>query len=78
MLVLTRRIGEAIMIGDQIEVTVLSSDGMKVRLGIGAPSEVPVHRREIYLEIKTKEGAAGSLAADADQPATRPRRRRAR
>lgn len=54
MLVLTRRLGEAIMIGDDIEVTVLASDGSKVKLGIHAPSEVPVHRREVYIEIKSQ------------------------
>ena len=73
MLVLTRKIGEAIMIGDDIEVTVLSSDGSKVRLGIQAPGSVPVHRKEIYLEIKTREGPL----AGADQPSVRARRRRA-
>jgi carbon storage regulator len=88
MLVLTRRIGEAIMIGDQVEVTVLSSDGTKVRLGIQAPTSIPVHRKEIYLEIKAREGApAGDeepIAGDeepiagGEQPIARPRRRRAR
>ena len=74
MLVLTRKIGEAIMIGDDIELTVLSSDGTKVRLGIAAPGSVPVHRKEIYLEIKTREGPL----AGAEQPLARARRRRAR
>jgi carbon storage regulator len=88
MLVLTRRIGEAIMIGDQVEVTVLSTDGMKVRLGIAAPTSVPVHRREIYLEIKAREGplaggeepiAGGEQPiAGGERPIARPRRRRAR
>ena len=78
MLVLTRRIGEAIMIGDHVEVTVLSSDGMKVRLGIEAPSSVPVHRREIYLEIKSRQGPGAAVAPGAEQPLARPRRRRAR
>ena len=52
MLVLTRKDKESIMIGDDIEVTVLSSDGAKVRLGIQAPSNVSVHRTEVYLEIR--------------------------
>ena len=85
MLVLTRRIGEAIMIGDHIEVTVLSSDGMKVRLGIQAPTSVPVHREEIYLEIKSREGPAATTEpegeqpiAGGEQPIARPRRRRVR
>lgn len=51
MLVLTRRAGESILIGDDVEVTVLAVDGSKVRLGIKAPISVPVHRREIYLAI---------------------------
>ena len=52
MLVLTRRSRQSIMIGDDIEVTVLSNDGVKVRLGIQAPAEVPVHRTEVYWEIQ--------------------------
>ena len=55
MLILTRRIGEAIDIGDQIEVTVLSVKGKQVRLGIEAPEDVPVHREEIYDEIRLAE-----------------------
>ena len=54
MLVLTRKAKQSIMIGDEIEVTVLSNDGAKVRLGIQAPSNVPVHRMEIYLEIQAQ------------------------
>jgi carbon storage regulator len=54
MLVLTRKDKESIMIGDDIEVTVLSSDGAKVRLGIQAPSNVSVHRTEVYLEIQAQ------------------------
>ena len=61
MLVLTRKSGQGIMIGEDIEVTVLSSNGTKVRLGIQAPADVPVHRTEIYLEIQTQAGeSAGS------------------
>jgi carbon storage regulator len=55
MLVLTRKIRESIMIGDDVEVTVLASDGVKVRLGITAPADIPVHRTEIYLEIKSQD-----------------------
>jgi carbon storage regulator len=54
VLVLTRKARQSIMIGDEIEVTVLSNDGAKVRLGIQAPSNVPVHRMEIYLEIQAQ------------------------
>jgi carbon storage regulator len=50
MLVLTRKPRESVIIGDDIEVTVLGVVGEKVRLGIAAPREVPVHRKEIYLE----------------------------
>ena len=52
MLVLTRKVKQSIMIGDEIEVRVLSNDGTKVRIGIQAPSNVPVHRTEIYLAIQ--------------------------
>lgn len=52
MLVLTRRVGEVIVVGDTISVTVLSVSSGHVRLGIEAPSEVPVHRREVYDRIK--------------------------
>jgi carbon storage regulator len=52
VLVLTRKVKQSIMIGDEIEVRVLSNDGTKVRIGIQAPSNVPVHRTEIYLAIQ--------------------------
>jgi len=54
MLVLTRVAGEGIMIGDSVEVIVLSNNGGKVRLGIKAPAEIPVHRTEIYLAIQAQ------------------------
>jgi carbon storage regulator len=66
------------MIGDDIEVTVLSSDGAKMRLGIQAPASVPVHRMEIYLEIQAQE-AQGRESAGSEQPdLPRARRRLAR
>lgn len=64
MLVLSRKNGESIMIGDDIEVTVLSNDGAKVRLGISAPSDIPVHRREIYLEIQAQDRKSVSEPED--------------
>jgi carbon storage regulator len=55
MLVLTRKSNQSIMIGDDIEVSVLAVMGEKVRIGISAPREVPVFRKEVYLEIKLDE-----------------------
>jgi carbon storage regulator len=52
MLVLTRKANQSIMIGDEIEVSVLAVAGEKVRVGIQAPREVPVYRREVYIEIQ--------------------------
>lgn len=59
MLVLTRKSNQSIMIGDDVEVSVLSIMGEKVRIGIQAPREIPVFRKEVYLEIQ-QEKAAGS------------------
>ena len=58
MLVLTRKSNQSIMIGDDIEVSVLSVMGEKVRIGIQAPQKVPVFRKEIYLEIHREAGAS--------------------
>jgi carbon storage regulator len=57
MLVLTRKSNQSIMIGDDVEVSVLSVMGEKVRIGIQAPQEVPVFRKEIYLEIHREDGS---------------------
>ena len=54
MLILTRRVGEALMIGDDISVTVLATKGNQVRLGGSAPKNVSVHREEIYQRIQTE------------------------
>jgi carbon storage regulator len=62
MLVLTRKSNLSIMIGDDIEVSVLAIMGEKVRIGIAAPRDVPVFRKEVYLEIK-EEGADSSKDA---------------
>ncbi len=52
MLVLSRRIGETLVIGDDVTLTVLAMNGNHVRIGINAPKEVPVHREEIYKQIQ--------------------------
>ena len=58
MLVLTRKSNQSIMIGDDIEVSVLSVMGEKVRIGIQAPRDIPVFRKEVYLEIQQERMAA--------------------
>ena len=57
MLVLTRKSNQSIMIGDNIEVSVLAIVGEKVRIGIQAPRDVPVFRKEVYLEIQDESNA---------------------
>jgi carbon storage regulator len=58
VLVLTRKSNQSIMIGDEIEISVLAIMGEKVRIGIEAPRSVPVYRREVYVEIKQDEEKA--------------------
>jgi carbon storage regulator len=68
MLVLTRKANQSIMIGDDIEVSVLSVVGEKVRLGIQAPRDVPVFRKEVFIEIQAQNvEAAGSSKAALDE-----------
>ena len=55
MLILTRRIGETLMIGDDVTVTVLGVKGTQVRVGINAPKDVPVHREEIFDRVKKEK-----------------------
>ena len=62
MLVLTRKTNQSIMIGDEIEISVLSVVGDKVRIGIQAPRSVPVYRREVYLEIQREHDSEAPLA----------------
>ena len=56
MLILTRRVGETLMIGNEVTVTVLGVKGNQVRIGVNAPKDVAVHREEIYDRIKREEG----------------------
>jgi carbon storage regulator len=60
MLVLTRKSNQSIMIGDDIEVSVLAIMGEKVRIGIQAPRDVPVFRKEVYLEIQEESAGEGA------------------
>ena len=60
MLILTRRIGETLMIGDDTEVTVIGVKGNQIRLGVTAPKDVAVHREEIYQRIQNEKVAVGS------------------
>ncbi|HEY3315688.1 MAG TPA: carbon storage regulator CsrA [Bacillota bacterium] len=64
MLVLTRKLKESIIIGDDIEVTVVDVKGDQVKLGIVAPSHVSVHRREVYEEIQRENLAAARARVD--------------
>lgn len=65
MLLLARRKGESVLIGDTVEITVIALDARRVRLGIRAPTEVPVYRRELYESIRTEN----RRSADADPDA---------
>jgi carbon storage regulator len=67
VLVLTRKSNQSIMIGDDIEVSVLSIMGEKVRIGIQAPRDIPVFRKEVYLEIQQEQiNAQGPARAEVD------------
>ena len=62
MLILTRRVGETVMIGDDVTITVLGVKGNQVRVGINAPKHVAVHREEIYERIKREQQSSAEVA----------------
>ncbi|MBV8943422.1 MAG: carbon storage regulator CsrA [Solirubrobacterales bacterium] len=64
MLVLTRKSDQSIMIGDEIEISVLAIMGEKVRIGIQAPRDIPVFRKEVYLEIQQERVQEGNAARE--------------
>ncbi len=66
MLVLTRKSNQSIMIGDDIEVSVLAIMGEKVRIGIQAPRDIPVFRKEVYLEIQQERGTTKDAREEVD------------
>lgn len=68
MLVLSRKVNETIIINDNIVITVVDIRGDKVRLGIEAPKDVPVHRQEVYDAIKRAEGTEGARRAYSNSP----------
>ncbi len=73
MLILTRRVGESIVIGDDVTVTIVEAGRDHVRIGIDAPRSVPVHRQEVYAAISQENEAAGEVDATdvlTDRPAT--------
>lgn len=63
MLILTRKIGESLLIQDEVEITVLSIRGSQVKIGVKAPKEITVHRKEIYERIKALSEERGHINA---------------
>jgi len=66
MLILTRRVGETLMIGDEVTVTVLGVKGNQVRIGVNAPKDVSVHREEIYERIKREDQTDDVIGLDSE------------
>ena len=65
MLILTRRVGETLVIGDDVTVTVLGVRGNQVRLGVNAPKDIAVHREEIYHRIQNEK--SGEISSESDE-----------
>ncbi|NNF50872.1 MAG: carbon storage regulator CsrA [Gammaproteobacteria bacterium] len=66
MLILTRRVGESVMIGDEVTITVLGVKGNQVRIGVNAPKDVAVHREEIYERIQKEHDVPEEISEDND------------
>lgn len=64
MLVLTRKITQSIQIGDEIELTILSIEGDQVKVGINAPKQIEIHRKEVYLSIQEENSKASEVSTD--------------
>ncbi len=71
MLVLSRQVDQTIMIGDDIEITIVDIRGDKVRVGINAPADIPVHRKEVYEAIKRENQAVASIKPEDVVPKTK-------